>query len=113
MPNTRSDIFRNVRIENDFDIERVFLHNTKSGFEITLDGKIRGLLERLAGFFQAFDALDGKRPDLLILLHKSEQVQPTAKIHQPVWMDRVVLLLLAVDGEVLHVEFNFFSYGLH
>src|SRR5262249_53984327 len=95
MPHTRADVFGDIGIEYDFDIERFFLDDPKRGLEVSLDSEVLRFVERLARLFDAFDPLDGEGSNLVVLLNECKQVQAAAKVHEAIRMDRVGLLLLA------------------
>src|SRR5438552_6652221 len=97
MPDARPYIFGDVRVEDNFDIERLFFHNTECRLEVTLDRKIRRLIEGLPCLFQGLDALDRERPALFILLDTCEQVQSAAAVPQAVPINGMALILHAVD----------------
>src|SRR5262245_39679094 len=109
VPHSRANIFRNISGEDDFDIGGFFLNYAECGAKIVLDSKVRRLLKMVPEFFDALDTLNSKGPYLLVLFDVGKEVQPTAEIHEAIWVDRIRLPLLAVNRIVVHPNSNLFA----
>src|SRR5688572_28871534 len=111
MPHTRSNVFGNFSIKDDFNVERLLSNQTECRFQMALYGKIGRPVESFAELLDGFDSLDGKGTDLLILRNVSKQIQPPTKEHDVIRMSGVGFLLLAVDREINHLHRHFFGDG--
>src|SRR5688572_5975932 len=106
MPDSRTDVFSHIGTEYQVYVKRFFLHQTERRFQIGFHRKVRRFLKMIVKLFDGFNALDGERANLLVLLDVTKKIKSSAEVHQAIGMQRVLLPLLAMHRVIAHFDFH-------